>query len=335
MIFLKNKFLLHGFGIVLFLLIPFAFPIYSMTFLIKEFISYAFALVFFYTNYYYLVPEFYFRNAYKQYTFILGISFFVITFLPILILSQWQTANVNEWKHIHNMHGYLTPFYSDIKRNIFLFATAVFASIAFRINDHLKQLNTAKTNAELSYLKAQINPHFLFNTLNSIYSLAIVKSPLTPTAIVKLSGMMRYVLSETTEKFVSLTKEMTYIDSYIELQKMRLGETALVNYSFNGDVQEKVIAPLVLIPFIENAFKHGVNPEEPSQIEIQISVSETNLYLHVFNLKVPHRINKADYSGFGLENGKNQLAFLYPDKHQLKIDDNNFSFTVNLNLYLV
>ncbi len=146
---------------------------------------------------------------------------------------------------------------------------------------------------------------------------------------------MRYVISETSKKFVSLEKEMNYIDSYIDLQKIRLGETAIVNYSFNGDVQNKLIAPLMLIPFIENAFKHGVNPEEPSQIDIQLSVSETNLYLHVFNLKVPHRINKADHSGFGLENAKNQLLYLYPGKHQLKIDDSNFSFTVNLNINIL
>ncbi len=266
------------------------------------------------------------------YVLLLLLAFIVITFLPLFILSKQQSSDILEWKHTHKLGGILAPFYSDIKRNIFLFATAVFASIAFRINDHLKQLNKEKINAELSYLKAQINPHFLFNTLNSIYSLAIIKSDLTATSIVRLSGMMRYVLSETAEKFVSLEKEMNYIDSYIDLQKMRLGETALVNYSFNGNVKEKIIAPLVLIPFIENAFKHGVNPEEPSQIDIQISVSETNLYLHVFNLKVPHRMDRGAHSGLGLENGKHQLQYLYPNKHQLKIDNNNFSFTVNLNL---
>ena len=326
------KLLFHITGVLVFLSIPFVFPTHSFIFLLKEEISYAFVLIFFYINYYYLVPTYYFKQSYAVYGSILLLCFLAITVLPLAILFKQMSPEVMEWKRTHSGDNLISPYYSDLKRNLFLFATAFFASIAFRINDHLKKLNEEKINAELSYLKAQINPHFLFNTLNSIYSLAIVKSDLTSSAIVKLSGMMRYVLSETSEKFVSLDKEMNYIDNYIELQKMRLGETAFINYAFNGDVTNKKIAPLVLIPFIENAFKHGVNPEATSQIDIQISVSETNVYLHVFNLKVPHRFNKADFSGLGLENGKHQLAYLYPGKHQLKIDNNNFSFTVNLNI---
>ncbi|HOZ51868.1 MAG TPA: histidine kinase, partial [Chitinophagaceae bacterium] len=259
----KYRLLFHCLGIILFLSIPLAFPSYSSTFRGKELASYTSALIFFYINYYYLVPTFYFNRKFTHYIIILLLSFIIITFLPLFVITEQHSTDIVEWRKIHNLDGFLAPYYSDIKRNIMLFATAVFASIAFRINDHLKQLNKEKINAELSYLKAQINPHFLFNTLNSIYSLAIVKSDYAASSIVRLSGMMRYVLSETNEKFVSLEKEMNYIDSYIDLQKMRLGETALVNYSFNGDISNKMIAPLLLIPFIENAFKHGVNPEEP------------------------------------------------------------------------
>ena len=238
----KNNTLFHFLGIVLFLCIPLIFPPYSTPFLMKELVAYVFVLIFFYINYYYLVPQFYFKKRFSTYAAILLISFILITFFPLFILYSQSSSEGHAWKEPHGMHGFLSPFYSDIKRNLFLFATAFFASIAFRINDHLKKLNQEKINAELSYLKAQINPHFLFNTLNSIYSLAIVKSEKTATSIVKLSGMMRYVISETSKKFVSLEKEMNYIDSYIDLQKIRLGETAIVNYSFNGDVQNKMIA---------------------------------------------------------------------------------------------
>ena len=330
-IFKKNS-LLHSIGIMAFLAIPLLFPSYSTPFLMKELESFVLIVLFFYLNYYYLITTFYFKKKYVSYVSILLVLFILITILPVSFLFNQSPALGKVWTEPHGMSGFLSPFYTDIKRNLLLFATAFFASIAFRINDHLKKLNQEKINAELSYLKAQINPHFLFNTLNSIYSLAIVKSEKTATSIVKLSGMMRYVISETSKKFVSLEKEMNYIDSYIDLQKIRLGETAIVNYSFNGDVKDKLIAPLMLIPFIENAFKHGVNPEEPSQIDIQLSVSETNLYLHVFNLKVPHRFNKADHSGFGLKNAKDQLTYLYPGKHQLKIEDTSFSFTVTLNI---
>lgn len=331
----KYTILLHVTGFTFFILLPVLFPTYSRIFVVKEFSSYLFALFFFYVNYFYLVPRVLFQKKYIFFSVVFLLAFAFITVVPLAWMSQDQPMNISGWKSTHTLNDHTSPFYTDIKRNLLLLLVSVLASITFKINDHLNKLNEEKINAELSFLKAQINPHFLFNTLNSIYSLAIVKSDLTPTAIVKLSGMMRYVLSETSEKFVSLEKEMNYINNYIDLQEMRLGETAIVNYSFNGDLKNKVIAPLVLIPFIENAFKHGVNPEETSQIDIQISVSDNHVYLHVFNLKVPHRIDKESYSGIGLENGKNQLTYLYPNKHQLTIEENNFSFSVNLNLEIV
>ncbi len=335
----KNRRLFLGIGSLLFLSIPFMFLPHSFfntrdlvhSFFLKEFISYLLVLIFFYLNYFFFFKKFYLKKSYAYYALLLFIALVLTTFIPTLIIFKSLVPDSTS-----SMQGSLiNSFFYEVNRSFFLFVSAAFASFSFCMSDHLKQVNKDRINAELSYLKAQMNPHFLFNTLNSIYSLAIVKSNLTPTAIVKLSGMMRYAISETADKFVPLQKEMNYIDSYIDLQKMRLGETAFVNYSFSGSVEGKVIAPLVLIPFIENAFKHGVNPEETSQIDIQISVSETHLYLHVFNLKVPHRIDKESQSGIGLENGRHQLNYLYPNKHVLKIDNNNFSFTVNLNLSIV
>jgi len=326
-------------GSFFFLSIPLLFSPHSLLhiqdishpFFLKELLVYLLVLLFFYANYYYFFPRYYLEKKFIQYTIVLLIGMLLCTFLPsLLIFQQWISDQPVSANGIN-----LNPFLYEINRSFFLFGSSAFASIAFRMSGHLKQMQKDKINAELSYLKAQINPHFLFNTLNSIYSLAIVKSDLTPTSIVKLSGMMRYAISETADKFVPLEKEMNYINSYIDLQKMRLGETAFVNYAFNGSVEGKVIAPLVLIPFIENAFKHGVNPEETSQIDIQISVSESTLYLHVFNLKVPHRIDRESQSGIGLENGRHQLNYLYPKKHELKIDNNNFSFTVNLKLSIL
>ena len=128
-----------------------------------------------------------------------------------------------------------------------------------KINSRLKLAEKEKVNAELSYLKAQINPHFLFNTLNSIYSLAIEKSDYTATAVVKLSSMMRYVITDASHKFVPLEKEINYISNYIELQKLRIDSSIKLMYTVTGDISDKKIAPLVLISFIENAFKYGVN----------------------------------------------------------------------------
>ncbi len=141
----KYNILFHFLGIVLFLCIPLIFPPYSMMFMLKEFASYVFVVVFFYINYYYLVPDFYFKQRYGMYATILLISFSVITFFPLFIIFSQHMAGTKEWEEPHGMHGFLSPFYSDIKRNLFLFATAFFASIAFRINDHLKKLNQEKS----------------------------------------------------------------------------------------------------------------------------------------------------------------------------------------------
>lgn len=189
-----------------------------------------------------------------------------------------------------------------------------------------------KLDAELSYLKAQINPHFLFNTLNSIYSLALQKSDDAANAVVKLSGMMRYVLTESQRESVSLEKEINYIKDYVELQKLRLGNAVRLDFNISGNAAQKQIAPLLLIPFIENAFKHGVNAEENSEIEIEINVTESAVNLFVKNNKVNVDNTTDVKTGLGVENTKNRLILLYPDKHHLTIDDNPLSFAVSLSI---
>lgn len=196
------------------------------------------------------------------------------------------------------------------------------------------QAETDKANAELSFLKAQINPHFLFNTLNSIYALAITKSDYTATAVVKLSGMMRYLISESQDEFVLLEKEIAYISDYIELQKMRLGDTVDFTFSVNGLYAGKQIAPLILIAFIENAFKYGVNPEEQSSILIDISVNGPELLLVANNNKVNNATSEAEKTGLGIANAKSRLQFMYPEKHQLQITETDHEFTVTLKINL-
>src|ERR1700748_3501739 len=186
-----------------------------------------------------------------------------------------------------------------------------------KISNRLKLAEREKVNAELSYLKAQINPHFLFNTLNSIYSLAIEKSDYTATAVVKLSGMMRYVITDASHKFVSLEKEINYISDYIELQKIRLDDSIKLSYSVSGDPADKIVAPLVLISFIENAFKYGVNAEENSEIKIHIDSTKGYVHLRVFNKKVKIQQVNTHTSGLGIENTINRLQLLYPGRHKL------------------
>jgi len=218
---------------------------------------------------------------------------------------------------------------------LFQFFMVLILSAMIRINNRLRQSEKEKVNAELSYLKAQINPHFLFNTLNSIYSSAIEENAdNTATAVVKLSGMMRYVISETHHNFVSLEKEINYITDYIELQKIRLGNTANLQYKVTGSTAGKKIAPLILISFIENAFKHGVNPEEKSGITIDIEIKDGYLQMMVSNAKVKTVNGNSFKSNIGLENTRGRLQLLYPSKHDLEIKEDEKEFIVLLKINL-
>jgi LytS/YehU family sensor histidine kinase len=221
----------------------------------------------------------------------------------------------------------------EFGHNLFRFSVVTFVSLTLMISNRWKRAEKEKLNAELSYLKAQINPHFLFNTLNSIYSLAIQKSDLTPSAVVKLSAMMRYVVSESNRDFVPLDKELSYIRNYVELQQLRFGEAVQLLFFVHGNAGSSKIAPLILIPFVENAFKHGINAEESSCIRISIDIDNNELRLEVFNNKVFVR-REEEKSGLGIENTRGRLHLLYPNRHSLVITDTEESFSVLLTIRL-
>lgn len=337
----KKNIRLHIFGIILFSALPFLsskFSLYkdhelSFEFILREFVGTILMIVFFYMNYFYMMPRFYFERKRVGYTIWIFMAFLIINAIPLLLWPKSAFSDIAMQTEEYGIYS-SKPYLSEIKRNLFRFLGVFFASQTISLNDRWKKSNEEKMNAELASLKAQINPHFLFNTLNSIYSLSLTKSDKTPTAIVKLSSLMRYVITETNKRFVALDREIVYVNSYIELQRIRLDNTAVVTYSCEGYAEEKVIAPLILLPFIENAFKHGVNPEAPSQIDIQITISENHLYMNVFNLKVPHIIHRDLRTGYGQENIKRQLELVYPSKHELHIEDNDQSFSVNLKIQL-
>lgn len=218
--------------------------------------------------------------------------------------------------------------------NLIFFLAVIFFSLMLKINNRLKQAEREKLKAELSYFKAQINPHFLFNTLNSIYSLAIQKADNTADAIVKLSGMMRYVLSDASFDFVPLEKEVNYITDYIDLQRIRFGDTVKIDYHTCEDATGKSIAPLILIPFIENAFKFGVNPEEDSVITVNMSLTDSEFHMHVFNYKVHRKEEEGSQSGLGISNASQRLNLIYPEKHKLNIMESDTMFKVDLYINL-
>lgn len=206
-------------------------------------------------------------------------------------------------------------------------------SISVQTASRLRQVENNQLQAELRQLRAQIQPHFLFNTLNSIYALAIRQDDKTPDTIVKLSEFMRYTIRDAHRDKVPLANEIDYIRNYIDLQKARLRDAVTVDYQLSGAVERVQIAPLLLFSFIENAFKYGVNPEEDSLIRIHIDIHPSNLRLEVVNNKV--QISQLEEStGIGIQNARQRLHLLYPNVHDLRIIETRTHFHVTLHLVL-
>jgi two-component system, LytTR family, sensor kinase len=188
-----------------------------------------------------------------------------------------------------------------------------------------------KAHAELSFLKAQINPHFLFNTLNNIYALSITNSEKTSQSIMKLSNIMRYVTDEVTEDHVSLQSEIDCINDYIDLQKLRIGKKIKINFILAGDIKNQRIAPLVLMTFIENVFKYGISKHHNATITIKLIIEETKLIFFCQNIIFEKGTN-SNRKGIGIANTKQRLEHMYPGKHLLEINKDNGLFTVKLEI---
>jgi two-component system LytT family sensor kinase len=195
-----------------------------------------------------------------------------------------------------------------------------------------KALENAHLNAEVNFLKSQINPHFLFNTLNSIYSQAHQKSEHTEYSILKLSELLRYMLYESGESKVPLERDILYLNNYIDLQRMRVSKKVMVQYNVEGELEGNTIAPLLLITFIENAFKHGISYTKASVINIDIKIFEKTLTLLVSNPVTES--NSFTNGGVGLKNVARRLELLYAGNYLLDIVHNDHLHIVNLKINL-
>lgn len=207
-----------------------------------------------------------------------------------------------------------------------------------------EQLNVLKkelgqSNASFDFLRSQINPHFLFNVLNTLYGTAIQESAeRTSEGIQKLGDMMRFMLQENMQDKIPLSREIEYLNNYISLQKLRVDNNPIVQ--INTEIQDSEndfqIAPMLLIPFVENAFKHGISFREPSHIKVMLEIKDSTLYFNVNNSKHSKQENdpEIDKSGIGLENVSQRLKLLYPNKHELIIRDTTEEFFIRLTINL-
>jgi two-component system LytT family sensor kinase len=217
---------------------------------------------------------------------------------------------------------------------VFVFSTGIrVVNQWLRSEAHNKEIANEKLNAELSFLKAQINPHFLFNTLNNIYALASAQSEHTAAAVMKLSNIMRYVLTEARNDVVPLEKEIQFTSHYIELQKMRLTDKTNIEFDVRGETYGRQIAPLLLLPFVENAFKYGISTRERSPINILLEIKDNSLYFSICNHKhLNTTLRVSDNTGIGISNTKRRLDLFYEDRYSLEIQDKSNEFIVHLKI---
>ncbi len=192
-----------------------------------------------------------------------------------------------------------------------------------------------KITAELQLLKAQVHPHFLFNTLNNIYSFSLENSPKTPGLILKLSSLLSYMLYDCKTPEVRLEKELEIMKNYIELERERYGNKIDISWKLSGEVRDIFIAPLMMLPFIENAFKHGTSEQiERCWLSIDMLVKEGWLSAKIANSKNEYSANRAN-NGIGIANVRKRLELIYRDQHELKINDEGSFFVVALSINLV
>ncbi len=289
----------------------------------------------FYINYFLLLP----RLFKKKKFLLLIVSWICLALLFVGLRFFIQEYLFMKWLGICNYcypdYGSKWPvyvvnnFFQGLSNFILAGTVIWFADDWLRSEKQKIRLQKEKVDAERAFLQSQVSPHFLFNSLNNIYSMVYHGSPDSLNAIQKLSGMMRYVLSESQSVWIDLYRELTYLDDYIQLQRYRIRDAA-IHYSITGDASGKVIAPLILISFVENAFKHGVVTDKGYPVVIRIEIIEDRLLFFTSN-KIS-KASKDNTSGIGLSNVASRLSLQYPGLHTLAINEQDGIFEARLSI---
>jgi hypothetical protein len=270
-------------------------------------------------NHFIFIPSFFDKKRYFLYTILLIGSLFIVAYLKGYEKGDWYGVYKMIFFLIYTTGTGMAVFF--VRRNI-LFG---------RENDEKEKL---QKEMELNYLKEQVNPHFLFNSLNSIYSLSREQSPETPDLVMQLSELMRYQLESSKRDTVLLKEEIEFIENYLLLEEKRLSKRCDLEFLIKGDLLDLKIAPMLLIPFVENAIKHGAqSTNEHSTIDISASIKNNSIHFCVVNSK-PSIASASKREGMGLENVIRRLNLLYPDSHALGIKDLEKVYQVNLSIDL-
>jgi len=318
--------------------------------------------IIFYVNYLFLVPKFFFdKKKYRYYlsVLILIVCFYFISDVANKLIFKYKSdpAGNEQFSRPSEEQNRIMPpgegapharpgppfremhLYNYGFTSLFL----VFFSIGLRvlerqskIEELQKEMEKEKLNSELAFLKNQVSPHFFFNTLNNIYSLISINAEDSQKAVLKLSKLMRYLLYESEQGKTMLSSEIDFMNNYIDLMKLRMSEKVKLTVTFPEKYEDRNIAPLLFVPFIENSFKHGISYREKSFINISMEVNMNSIIFKCVNT-VPKgkENNDSDHNGIGLENVRKRLNLLFPGTHNLKISKSDNEFEILLEIRLV
>lgn len=294
-----------------------------------------------YITLYYLMPKYLYPKRTTMY----------IVLSIILAVSMGLMDRYMNWKYLYHWFNPENEYWKDplwylpkVINSMLSVYTPVFVAMAIKLQRFYykkeqinKELEKEKIETELKFLKAQIHPHFLFNTLNSIYSLSLEKSSKTPDAVLGLSKFLDYMLYDCNDRLISVEKEWEELMNLVALEQLRYGDKLTISTKFENDNVESFIPPLLLLPFVENAFKHGADTLlEDSYINIHLKSDNKQLWFTVENSKAPNEESEEldGDKNIGLKNVKRRLALFFPDKHHLQIHEepNRFLITLEIDL---
>jgi Histidine kinase len=278
-----------------------------------------------YFNLLILLPQLYERGKYSKYFIVSILLMVVLVFLRVNVLPV--------------AHGHPFLVYNYFIRSVPIIGFYLVTTVGWFFNNLTTakrrevELRNNQLDSELKFLKLQLSPHFMFNTLNNIYSMAYFRDVNTPAAILKLSGMMRHMLIEEQDKFISLAKEITFIENFIELWRLKVDEKPTIEFIYSGVAEEHRIAPLIFLVFLENAFKHGNTID--GKIIFSLTIDENDLlHFSARNDIMETKSTLEEKSGIGLSNVQKRLNLMYPGKHQLTFSQTGHSYEVNLKIEL-
>ncbi len=295
---------------------------------------------------YWLIPKYLLQQKYFPFCLYFLYTLISILYLELLLVLVLY-INVTDYQAM-----FVKPWLLDLLDVVVGMYLVIFLAVAINLlkrwlaiqskNAELEMAHIESDlklkDTELQLLKSQLHPHFLFNTLNNLYALALERSALVPDVVLKISEQLDYMLYQGDKKLVTIKKEWNHIQNYLALEALRYEENQIViNLDVTGDLEKHVMAPLLLIPFVENSFKHGVSQtQSPGSVDINLEIRGQTLRFKICNNKSPAGANNqsGDSKGIGLANVRRRLVLLYPDAHTLDIQDSDSKYTVHLTLEL-